>query len=137
MRQEQSDDEDSVGGNHPTWTTRWGQTEVAQTRVAVTSLSGTRWTVTGATVQPVGSGDGCRRPRRSYSTYPELARSQTNPGIQPEELTLDQVPFRLPGPAARSSRKQLLGSGARPVGSVDGRLRARRFDPTYPRLARC
>ena len=80
------------------WTPERGQTEVAQTWIAVTSLSGTWWTVAGA--QPVQSGDGRRRPRRSYSAYPGRARLQTNPGIQPEELTLDQVPFGLPGPAA-------------------------------------
>ena len=49
---------------------------------------------------------------------------------------VDQVPFRLPGLAALSSDKQLPGSGAQPVRSGDGRHRARRFDPTYPRLAR-
>ena len=91
----------------------------------------------GAGVQPVASGDGCRRPRRSYSTYPGLARRQMNSEIQPEKLTLAQVPFGLLAPVARSSDKQLLGSRARPAGSGDGCRRARRFDPMYPRLARC
>ena len=91
----------------------------------------------GAGAQPVGSGDSRRRPRRSYSTYPRRARRQTNPGIQPEDLTLDQVPFGLPGLAAQIYDKQLPGSGAQPVGSGYGHRRVRRFEPTYPSLARC
>ena len=138
MSREQSDDEDSVGetgiikfgppnGAKPKWI-RHGLPLPRSPEIGGQLL--------GARAQPVGSGDGRRMPRRSYLTYPRLVRRQTDPRIQPEELPPDQVPFGLPGPAARSSDKQLPGSGAQTVGSGDGRRRARRFYPTYPRLVR-
>ena len=111
MSREQSDDEDSVGGMG---IIRFGPPNGAKPKWLRHGLPLPRspepgGQLPGAGAQPVGSGDGRHRPQRSYSVYPGRARRQTYPGIQPEELTLDQVLFGLPGLAARSSVDSYLG----------------------------
>ena len=76
MSREQSDDEDSVGG---TGIIRFGPPNGAKPKWLRHGLPLPRspepgGQLPGAGVQPVGSGDGHRRPQRSYSAYPGRGR---------------------------------------------------------------